>query len=75
MRGAMQIPPHSSLLDALSRVDAGARVQRFADRLAEVGVAAAAPGVPGGPAAVAPPAPGAATEPPRRRGSLVDLVV
>ena len=73
----MQIPPNASLIDALARVGAAERVQRFADRLAEIGAAAppaaraAATATPDAP----PPAPPAPGEAPRRRGSVVDLVV
>jgi hypothetical protein len=73
----MQIPPNASLIDALARIGAAERVQRFADRLAEIGaVASPAAGAASTTASpVAPPAPPATGEAPRRRGSVIDLVV
>jgi hypothetical protein len=74
----MQIPPAASLIQTLARLAEAPRVERFADRLAEIG-AAAPPRIAAAaaPAPVAPPAAAAAAPnaPPRPRGSVVDLVV
>jgi len=80
----MQIPPATSLIQALSRLAEAPRVERFADRLAEMGAKpASAPPPPATSAAAAsaaeqPSPPPAAPPPgasPRPRGSVVDLVV
>jgi hypothetical protein len=76
----MQIPPASSLIHALSRLAETPRVERFADRLAEIGakpVSLSSPATTAATAEPAPPAPAAPTpgEKPRPRGSVVDLVV
>jgi len=73
----MQIPPNASLIDALARIGAAERVQRFADRLAEIGAVASPAAGPTATTATAaaPPTPPAPGEASRRRGSVVDLVV
>jgi hypothetical protein len=73
----MQIPPASSLIHALSRLAETPRVERFADRLAEIGAKPVSLSSPATTAAAAEPAPTAppAGEKPRPRGSVVDLVV
>ena len=79
----MQIPPATSLIQALSRLAEAPRVERFADRLAEIGAQSAsappsaATDAAAGSAAEQPPLPAAPPRgaAPRQRGSVVDLVV